>query len=392
MMRHSTTIVSRPRTAFKAAFCVVAAFALVGSPFMAPKPVSAEQYDDKIAALQQRLNSYQQTANTLSKKGDSLQRQLNILSAQKSALQAKIDLNQTKHDKLQAQIVQTEQQITDNKNSLGETMVDLWVEGDTSALEMLASSDNIGDFIDKQAYKKNLRDGLSEKVKEIEELKKKLKSEQDEVKKVLDEQKLAREELASKEAAQAELVRKTRNSEAGYQRLIKSSQGQIKKFQQMQAELQRLRAQGAGGGTYITTGGSGGYPWAGVGYPCWSSSCGDPWGLYYRECVSYVAWKLSANGRGVKHFGGQGHAYQWPGTTSGYTSQSSSPKRGDAAVFPAYVNGAAWTGHVMYVEQVYGDGSIKISEYNWSGTGTYSERRLSPGEYSGTTFITFPRR
>jgi surface antigen len=129
-------------------------------------------------------------------------------------------------------------------------------------------------------------------------------------------------------------------------------------------------------------------------------SCADPWALFYRECVSYVAWKLSSQGYGVRGFGGAGHAYQWPSTTSGWrddagqriVTQSSSPSKGNALVFGAGVQGAAWTGHVMYVEDVYGDGSIRVSEYNWDGYGSYSERRLQPGEYSGGTFLTFSRR
>ncbi len=46
------------------------------------------------------------------------------------------------------------------------------------------------------------------------------------------------------------------------------------------------------------------------------------------------------------------------------------PMRGDAAVQPGN------PGHVAFVEAVYADGSIRVSEYNRSFEGTYDDTRI----------------
>ncbi len=369
-----------------AALLAVTSVSYIGST------VLARDFDAEIRAKEREAAQYQAEANRLASQADSLNRELGILNNQINQIQAEIAASQQKHDKLVEDIEKSKKQIERNREALGEILSDMYVDDKISPLEMLASSNSIGDYIDKQEQRSTLRQGLNEKIKEIKELQKKLEKSRDEVKKVLDEQRFKQSELASKQSTQKNLLDRTKGDEAAYQNLVKDRQSQIDGLRRQQQELIRLRSQGAGGGTYITVGGSGGYPWSGVSYPCWSGACADPWGLYYRECVSYVAWKLSVNGRGVKHFSGLGHAYQWPSTTSGYTNQSRSPSVGSALVFPAGVQGAAWTGHVMYVEQVNAGGTIIVSEYNWDGMGSYSERELKSHEYSGGTFISFPAR
>ena len=365
-----------------------------------PSNASADEYDAKIQALKQRISGYQDQANALREQSNTLQNTLNGLAADKAAIQTQIDLYQTQYDQLVKDIDATKKRIEDNRKATGQLIVESSLSGDIPLIVRLASSENLADYIDNEASRARIRDSIVQKTEESTKLKQQLEQKQSEVKKVLDEQKGKRDELASKEAQQADILAKTRGDEAEYQKMIKDSEGQIAGFRKMQEELQRLRQQGVGGGKYITVGGSGGYPWANVGYPCWSAGCVDPWQLYYRECTSYVAWRLSNQGYGVTGFSGQGHAYQWPSATYNWrylanpiiVNQSSSPAKGNAAVLPAGVNGAAWTGHVMYVEEVYGNGAILVSEYNWDGRGTYSQRELQPHEYNGAIFLTFPRR
>lgn len=368
---------------------VVMAFAV---PIHLAGNVSADKYDDQINALKQDVIKYQNEANSLRAKADTLQNTLDQLSADKGAIQAQIDANQLIYDQLVLSIAENEKKIAENKDALGSTIADLYVDDKITPLEMLASSKNIADYLDKQEYRLSARDQLTDIIAETKRLKAELEVQKTDIKKILDEQTLKRDELASKEAAQQKLLDQTQGSEQAYQQLIGANKANIEKLQQEQQEAYaRARAQWSGG--YITTGGSGGYPWAGVSYPCWNASCVDPWGLYYRECVSYVAWKLSAEGYGVRHFNGQGNAAEWPSTTSGYTSQTwGNPHRGDAAVIPSGVQGIGWTGHVMFVESVNSDGTITISEYNFAGPGRYSERVINQSAYSSYRFISFPRR
>jgi surface antigen/peptidoglycan hydrolase CwlO-like protein len=403
MKLNTTTSASNLSFAARVTIVIAIVVTAVSVPmqYFAAHPASAVDYDAEIRALRSKVAGYESEAAALREKADTLQNALTIISNDKAKIQTEVDLYQKQHDQLVKEIKDTEDRIKENRRVSGDLIVRSSKSSDVSLIVRLASSDNLADYIDGEASRISVRDTIVQKTEENEKLKIQLQEKQKKVKKVLDEQKFKRDELASKEAEQARLVQETRNSEAGYQDMIKSSQGRIQEFQRMQDEIRRLRSQGAGGGSYITTGGSGGYPWANYRYPCWNDpACVDPWRLFYLECVSYVAWKLSNEGYGVRSFAGAGHAYQWPATTSGWydangqrlVTQSSSPKQGNALVFGAGVQGAAWTGHVMYVETVYGDGSIDISEYNWDGNGSFSKRHLQPHEYRGGTFLTFSRR
>lgn len=372
---------------------VVAMAVAVPVQMFSSRPVSADEYDAKIQALKNKISNYQSEANALREQANTLQNTLSQLTADKSAIQTEIDLYQTQYDQLLKDIEATQKRIDENRRVSGDLIVKSSLSEDVPLIVRLAASENLADYIDGEASRISVRDTIVQKTEENNKLKKQLVVKQADVKKILDEQKLKRDELASKQAVQANLLAATQGNEESYRNMIAGSQQQISQLEKQQQEL-RNRQPGTSTGSYVTVGGSGGYPWSNVSYPCWSMACADPWQLFYRECVSYVAWRLNNQGYVVKGFGGAGHAYQWPSTTSNYTTAKygTSPSKGDAAVLGQYKGGASWTGHVMYVEEVYGDGSIRVSEYNWNGDGTYSERTFTPSEYSVMTFLTFPKR
>lgn len=359
-------------------------------------PVSADAYDAKIQVLRQKIASYEDDASALRKKADTLQNAVNQLSNQKSKIQAEIDLRQVEYNKLVKEIKDTETRIKENRRTSGDLIVKSSLSEDIPLIVRLAASENLADYIDGEVSRISVRDTIVQKTEENEKLKIQLKEKQAAVKRVLDDQKAKRNELADKEAEQQKLLNDTKGNEAEYNKLIRGTNAEIRKVQaEQQAAYERARAAWAStGGTYITRGGSGGgYRWANAywNYNIGYSTVVDDWGLYARQCVSYVAWKLDSKGYGVKHFGSRGNAGDWPSTTSGYTSQTTGvPHVGDAAIIP--YSGNFPYGHVMYVESINGDGSINISEYNFAGPGIYSERNIPRSTYAGYIFITFPKR
>jgi surface antigen len=58
------------------------------------------------------------------------------------------------------------------------------------------------------------------------------------------------------------------------------------------------------------------------------------------------------------------------------------PRVGDVAI-----SMSGYYGHAMYVEAVYNDGTIYVSQYNYGVAGEYSEMRISS---AGLRFIHFP--
>lgn len=107
----------------------------------------------------------------------------------------------------------------------------------------------------------------------------------------------------------------------------------------------------------------------------------DPWGYYFRECVSFVASRLKNIGVSANLFSHLGNGADWVNAS---VPHSKTPKAGDVAVYGA---GSEFGNHVAMVTGVQGD-KISGEEYNWSGDGqyhTYNGRKAS----GATTFLDF---
>lgn len=188
-------------------------------------PVYAENYSDKINSIQRQIDSNQAEATKLGKQADSLQNAVNELQAQQNTIQAQIDLSQAKYDQLVQQIKDTEDKIVKNQDVLEATIGDLYINNQVSPIEMLASSKNIGDYLDQQEYRNSIRDRVESAITQIKKLKIQLEQKREESKKVLDEQKAQKGVLVEKQAEQANLLAQTQNNEASYQSRI----GDLKK-------------------------------------------------------------------------------------------------------------------------------------------------------------------
>jgi peptidoglycan hydrolase CwlO-like protein len=339
------------------------------------RPTSADQYDDRIRELQADMSRYQAEANRLNAQAATLANALAQITNEKNALQSQIDLSQSQYDKLVIEIANTEKQIKDNQDGLGSTIADLYVDAEVSPIEMLASSENITDFLNKQEYRNTVRDQLSATIKKVKELKAELSKKKSEVEKVLAEQKAARDDLAAKESEQANLLARTQNSEAKYQGLIRDSAKEIAAAKAAQAAL-AARANSSGGYTLVNSGSLGAYTSLWAPNDCWmggpggwysyggaDGNGGDGRGYGCRQCASYAAWKV-ATVTGKYYNWGNGGDFAGNAISAGYQNLGSSPQPGSIAVM--------WgnPGHVAWVEGVSGN-QILVSQYNWQINGQY---------------------
>lgn len=341
--------------------------------------VLARDYNAEIQAKQKEAESYNSEASRLGQMADSLQSELDKINGQIAAIQAQISDSQTKINNLNDQIKKNEASIKQNRKAMGRILADLYVDDQISPLEMLASSKNISDYIDKQEQRSSLKSSLNDKIKEIKSLQKKLEENKKSVENTLRDQELQRNAMASKQSEKAKLIADTKNDQNNYTALAQKRNSEVAKLREEQAAANR---RAVGGGVSIPGGipGGGGYPgvWANAPLDAYV----DPWGLYTRECVSYVAWKIHSTGRYVPHFGGAGNANQWPSTAARHGIPSgSTPKVGSAAVM-----NIGYYGHVMYVESVNGDGTITVSDYNFAWDGLYRHYTRSA---SGLTYVYF---
>lgn len=385
-----------PRNFLKrTALVLTAALFAASTPLGMTGKVAADRWDDQINALRNQANQYQAQANELKARGDTLQNKLDAINAEKSALEADIAANNQKHEKLKADITANQTKLEQTQDALGDMLANLYVDGKISSLELLASSQNIGEFVDKQEYRTTVRDALSVSIAEVRKLKAQLEKDKKAVEQVLAELGRQNDHLAAIQAEQQALVDQTRGEEAAYQQLVANSRSQMQSIAaQQQAYYASLVASGGGNsgavGSFKYWGWSGNRGCTG-GYPYCAGPLDyavDKWNLYTRECVSYVAWALESRfGKRVNPWRGDGNAYQWPSSAARWSGayRVSSPQPGDVVVLPA--SGAfAPVGHVMIVESVSGS-DMFVSQYNFYGTGQYSTMWV---KNSGVTLMRWP--
>ncbi len=389
MKKRSTTPVSKSLVK-RGSLLVIATFMVMATPIaFLGNPLKARDFDAEIRAVQNLIDQYNNEAARLSAEADTLQNKVAQLDSQRRAMQAQVDLTQTEHDKVVAEIKRNEKLIASNQQALGKTMADMYVDDDISPLEMLASSNNIADYIDKQAQRSSIRDSLSRTIAEIKRLKAELEQQKIRVASLLEDLTNQRNMIAANQAEQQQLLDNTRGQEAAYQRL--SAEGRAKR-EQLEREQQiaiaaALAASGSGGHAVAGDPGRGGYP-NNLHNTDYYNPIVDPWGMYSRQCVSYTAWKVYQKNGYMPYWGGRGNANQWPSSArADGIATGTTPRAGSVGVISA-----GYYGHVVWVESVNPNGTINISQYNeylpGQGWGHYSERyNVNPATYD--TYIYF---
>lgn len=363
---------------------LLAASAFVVSALLVPTIVRADRYDDMIKERQAAQAQAQGQANVLGAQANDVQGQINDLQNQIASIQAQIDTNTAKYNELTEQIDAAQKKLEEQKGLLAANIRSMYIESDITPLQMVASSKNLSDFVDKQEYRNRIKESISKTMDEIERLKKQLDDQKKEVSRILDEQKALRGNLDQKNAEASAKLSSINQDKAQFD-------GQV---QALSKEIASLRAQQrAANARFIGNAGSGvncggGYPghavsnfgrW-GCNYPLDSGV--DNWGMYNRECVSYAAFKVAQSGRHMPYWGGRGNAKQWPGNArAAGIPVDGNPRVGDVAI-----STSGTYGHAMYVEAVLGGGRIIVSQYNAAWDGRYSEVTINAG---GLQFIHF---
>lgn len=322
MNRPIASIGNRRRLKRPAIAGVAAVIAVTASVQLSTPEVRADKFDDQIRAIQQEIDQYQTKAQELKKQSNSLEKELAQLSTDTEVIQGQIDLSQAKYDKLQVQIVDTQKKIDTNRDALGLVVSDMYIEGNISPLEMLASSKNIGEYLDKSAYQASISENLTNMIAQIRESKKELDNQQKEVTRVLSDQKLAKSQLAKKVDERKTLLEKTKGDESEYKTLVAKREEQKGELhRQQQAAIESAMSRGNSGSfspTIIGDSSKGGYPWeAGcwVNANAWSygganGNGTDPLGYGCRQCVSYTAHKVGQRTGNYPRY--WGNANMWP--------------------------------------------------------------------------------
>lgn len=398
MKQRSTTPVSKGLVT-RSALVATAVLMVLAAPLSMTPRVYADKYDDQINALQSEIDQYSAQAGQLRTQIGTLQQEIAGIDKQRAIIQAQIDLSQAKYDKLQAEIQQTEKDIATNRVALGKTLADLYVGNTISPLEMLASSKNIGDYVDKQAYRSSAQQQLSQTIDRIKQLKANLVQQQADVQRTLADQTNSKNALVAQENQRASILAQTQGQESAYQNL--AADREAKKLavqQQQQAAIEAAIAAASGGrGSGVVLPGTTDYPWNSsncyVDANAWSyggvdGNGTDGLGYGCRQCVSYVAWRV------YKETGyapvSWGNAYDWPASARAAGYQTSSVPRAHAA---GVIMSGGEPGHIVWVESVNeGAGTMIVSQYNYfnaggPGWGNYSKMQVPIGTYQSYIYF-----
>lgn len=338
--------------------------------------------NSKISSLQDKNGTYANKVNKLELQASSYQDAINKLQQQINSVQQAINSNQQKQVELQHKIAEYQRQIDQQRELLGNDIKAMYVDGQMSNIEILASSKNLSDYVDKQEYRGVVQDKIQTTLDQIAELQNQLQTQKAKVESLIATQKNQEAQLAADRAQQKELLSFNQQQRDKYNSQISSNNAKISKLRSRQAQL-NLELSSGGGRVVAGNPGHGGYP-AYLDNAAQDSLI-DPWGMYNRECVSYTAWKVQNTFGYMPNWGGVGNANEWPGDAvsagipTGYT-----PRVHSVAIW-----NVGTYGHAMWVEAVNSDGSIWVSQYNYDYTGHYSEMLVSPSMASSLTYIYF---
>ncbi|HMS23737.1 MAG TPA: CHAP domain-containing protein [Candidatus Saccharibacteria bacterium] len=341
--------------------------------------VFADQFDEKIQQLSEQNDKTSSNLEQLGSEASDLEDAIAKLQKQINTLQSQIIETQSKIDNLEKDIRQAQKELDKQRSLLGLNIREMYVEGDISTLEMLASSKDLSEFIDKQQYRNSVQSKIKETLDQVNELRNQLKDKKDLLA-------ANAEDLKTRQAS----INESKSEQASLLGLNQSQQNQLdSKIKKTNSEIAKLRAQQAAAnavlfGGNVPTGSAancGGYPKAWCHAPM--DSIIDTWGMYNRECVSYTAWKVWSVGKHMPYWGGIGNANQWDENARAAGLPVNNNPNGVGVVA---ISNSGFYGHAMYVEHVYGDGTIFVSQYNAGLNGYYSTARIST---AGLVFIHF---
>ena len=338
---------------------------------LAPTALAVD-YDSQINALRDQINQNKNSANQKRAEGNTLQAKVAALNAEISAAQSALNLTRTEITKTTEELDRQNAELNQQIENLKQNLKTMYKDRDVTPMEVLASSENLSDFVGKQQYMDDLKDKIESNIAEISRLKAELEQKKVALTEKATAEKAQVANIAEKRAEQQALLTQTRGEEAAYQNIVKQNESQLVAV--FAARAEEIRRNAAAGGSFRPGGQCGG------GYPdVWcraaQDSLVDDYGYYNRECVSYAAWKRASIGRMVPRYWGNANQW-WP--------------RGSASITPAYGDIVAWPngpwGHVAIVESNNGD-SITISEYNYSPRGGYSTRTIPFSQLGSARYI-----
>lgn len=368
------------RGSYQALLLVLTFSFLIGS-FGATRVIHAQSLQEQIAALQQENRNNRAAVRELIAEATSYQHAIEQLQAQIDQLQGQINQNESQKKELEKQIEEHERELNKQRKVLGENIKAMYVSGEMSTIEMLATSKDLSEFVDKETYRNAVQRKIQETMAKITKLQNELNEKKKQIEVLLDSLQKQRSVLDASRAEQANLLAMNRQQQEEFNNRTKANQAKIDELNRRIAAQRAANNSGIvpdGGMYFIRVPGPvnkfnpDDYPYKNAGFSMQLGPCSfydaypdspDGWGYCTRQCVSYAAWAIGASGRPIPMY--WGNAKDWVRNAPAAWVHRT-PQVGDVAISTA----GTW-GHAMYVEAVDGN-RIYVSQYNAQLRGEFS--------------------
>lgn len=321
-----------------------------------------------ITECQEQISANNNAVAELKKNALSYQDAIQRLNSEINTLQGAIDANTAEQNRLQKEIEKAQAEIDRQRSILAQGVKAMYVDGTPSTLEMIASSKNLSDYVDKQEYRTAVQRKLQDTLKTIAILQKQLSEQRVQVAALLKTQQSQQASLVSARVEQSSMLSYNKSQQAAYNQETAANKN---KLDQLIAAQRAANNVTSGSGYYllrfpgtVRSINPSAYPYANAGFSmstapgCVDNDGPDEWGYCTRQCVSFAAWAVEASGRSAPRYYGSAKYWVAKARANGVGVYTSNPQPGDVLISTS----GTW-GHAMYVYAASGN-TAYIYEYN----------------------------
>ena len=321
----------------------------------------ATNYQSQINNLN-ALNAQNQAAvNGLQVQANSYQQAIAAYQSQINAIDSSIAANQARQAYDNQQIAQDEAKIAQNKIYLANDLKTMYVQGQMSTIEQLATSSNLSTFVNQQEDSIKVQDYLNGLLSSIKQLQAAAQNNRNQVTALLQTEQSQQAQVAADEAQQSNLLSMNQSQQSSYNQQIAADNSEIATLRAEQAaamasisrQVSILHPSNGSGGACDIGYGNGGYPSTLCDAP--QDAIVDAAGFPNRECTSFAYWYFTTQ-EGQSSFQVNGNAGWWWETSSYSVSTYPDVKPGAIGIEPSSALNApvpslhgGYYGHVMII-------------------------------------------
>ncbi len=360
----------------------------------------ATNYQAQINNLNNQNAQAQASINGLQVQASNYQQAIAAYQAQISAIQNSIAVNQAKQVVYQQQIVADQAKIAQNKAFLANDLKTMYVQGQMTTIEQLATSQNLSTFVNRQEDDIKIQDQLDSLLTTIKNLQLQAQNNKNQITALLATEQSQQAQISADQNQQSQLLAMNQQQQSSYNAQLAANNSKIATLQAEQAAANAAIAQsvnivapsGGSGGACDIGYGNGGYPLSWCNAPfSMSYSANDTNGFPERQCTSYAYWYFTSV-EGQTNFQVSGNAGWWWETSNYPVSTYPDVQVGAIGVEPSSATNApvatlhtsfdgGYYGHVMIVKALPGQnypgygvvpsGDVLVASMNEDGYGHF---------------------